>query len=975
MDAHVDTFNALNGLNDGHTMFWSNCFFGVATFVLPLPLFAVVEEGQQIVRVATRQYLERLNGIDEDAKKLWGFDFSAYELQQVLAIEGQPAVEYIKQWADKHGGMVRNPSARFNMMFAGLDPEGKAKLSHHAGEFVVRELVPESDTLQVSVFTGRQQQQPQEKQEGKEEAGSSSNDAQSSDKVAPRILAGEEGAAITMEKVSADDAYYLVYLVDNRTAVIVLHTFSVDPTTEEELAVSRPDVNPINYLAEEILKAMDTARSTDCAEVIFDVRDNGGGYVTLASHTVVALLGTRNVPLAEATLPMDFIIGTNFTWSLMEDQAIPGYVTNAYTQPSDGTSLLSSAEDYTPLQNVPFSVAGRIGTYTADFKLNFDYFYGDLAARPEFSEPFFGARPFLFLADGDCFSTCAVLTHMLGKRYKVPMVTVGGYLDQPVSVSASCLGYTMLSLNCAVSVPLSRTNHANDPHASKPFKTNMDVSMAFTNGYVDSGVPCEFEFLPSQHHVDYTVDRIDKPEPAFAGRLLVDDSIAASLSADSEASLAGAADVTVGSGTSGPEAASVVQSGAADPCALWSQDIATNAASWDVAKPSTVRECLRNLKIRESDVEDLRSVVNGVNNHYVYKDIAVDSPDQTNLPSSVDIVAELTVILQRAEQGEYERLMDAHVDTFNAINGLNDGLNAASSSGGGNGGGGGGGGGSKERGLGEALPVFQRDVLRRRLQYGQHQQPHRRQLQRQLQEQQAEGQEEQGQEAQGQEAQGQEAQGQEEQGQEAEGQEAQGQEAQGQEEQGQEEQGQGEQGQEEQGQEEQGQGEQGQGEQEQGEQGQELEGQETEGQGEQGQEEQVQGEQGQEAQGQEEQGQGEQGQEEQGQGEQGQGAEGQEAEGEGQEAQGQEAQGQETEGQQGEDQQGGGEEVGGEEVGGEEAGGEEAGGEEVGGEEAGGEEAGGEEAGGEEAGVEDGVGEDSGGEETDGQGAPVVIIF
>ncbi|CAI5486186.1 unnamed protein product [Closterium sp. Naga37s-1] len=603
MDAHVDTFNALNGLNDGHTMFWSNCFFSMATFVLPLPLFAVVEDGQQIIRVATLRYLERFKGIDEDAKKLWGFDFSAYELQQVLAIEGQPAVEYIKQWADKHGGMVRNPSARFNMMFAGLDPEGKASLGHHAGEFVVRELVPESDSLQVSIFRGgaaenvsvpwmavsnpqpfndsrsywtlncakhnepcagdaaagnaasstssgssgsgsgseekqapcpvfqrdvlrrrpqyqqhqrphrRQQQQPQEKQEGKEEAGSSSNDAHSSDKVAPRILAGEEGAAITMEKVSADDAYYLVYLVDNRTAVIVLHTFGVDPTTEAELAVSRPGLlHPIDYLAEEILRAMDTARSINCTEVIFDVRDNGGGYAALASVTVVALLGTRNVPLADATLPMDFIIGTNFTWSLVEDQAIPKYVTNAYTHPSDGASLLSSARDYTPLQNVSFSIAGRRGTYTADFKQNFDYFYGPFAEQPGLSEPFFGARPFLFLADGDCFSTCAILTHMLGKRYKVPMVTVGGFLDQPVSVSASCLGYTMLSLNCDVSVPLSRTTHANDPRASKPFKTNMDVSMAFTNGYVDSGVPCEFEFLPSQRHVDYTVDRIDKPE-------------------------------------------------------------------------------------------------------------------------------------------------------------------------------------------------------------------------------------------------------------------------------------------------------------------------------------------------------------------------------------------------------------------------------------------------------------------------------
>ncbi|CAI7859029.1 unnamed protein product [Closterium sp. NIES-53] len=602
MDAHVDTFNAINGLNDGHTMFRSGCFFGMATFFLPLPLFAVVEDGQQIVRVATRQYLERFQGIDEDAKKLWGFDFSAYELQQVLTIEGQPAVQYIKQWAEKHGGMVRNPSARFNIMFAAFDPEGRARLSHHAGEFVVRELVPESDTLQVSILRGgaaenvsvpwmaisrpetftdshsywtlncakhnescpgnaarngssgnsgsgsggsgsgssseeapppmfeldmlrmrpqyqqyqrphrRQQQQPQEKQERKEEAGPPSSDVQSSDNVAPAILAGGDGAAITMEKVSADDAYYLVYLVSNRTAVIVLHTFSVDRTTAKELAVSRPALNPVAYLAEEILKAMDAARSTNCTEVIFDVRDNGGGFTVLASVTVVALLGTRNVPLADATLPMDFIIGTNFTWSLVEDQAIPRYATNAYTQPSDGASLLSSSQDYTPLQNVSFSAAGCAGTYTADFKLDFGKIYGELAEKPGSAELFFGARPFLFLADGDCFSTCAILTHMLGKRYKVPMVTVGGFLNQPMSVSALCLGYTMLSLNCDVSVPLSHTTHANDPRASKPFKTNMDVSMAFTNGYVDSSVPCEFEFLPSQRHVDYTVDRIDKPE-------------------------------------------------------------------------------------------------------------------------------------------------------------------------------------------------------------------------------------------------------------------------------------------------------------------------------------------------------------------------------------------------------------------------------------------------------------------------------
>ncbi|GJP32618.1 hypothetical protein CLOM_g17230 [Closterium sp. NIES-68] len=615
MDVHVDTLNAINGLNDGHTYLSSNCFFSTASFFLPLPLFAVVEDGQQIIRVATRQYFSWFTGIDEDAKMLWDFDFSAYELQQVVAIDGQPAVEYIKSWAEKYGGMVRNPSARFNTMFAGHVPMGRGgNMSPHPGEFVLRELVPEADTLQVSIFNGgaatnvsvpwmaisyskpfadsdaywslncakhqepcaadaaaagnapnansssggsstsngakdlrgeppvfrhdvlrhrpqyqqhqqphpQQQQQPNKQKEQESSShnsgtGSDSSSDSSSNEVSARMPLGSEESGVTVEVVSADNAYFQVFLINKRTAVIVLHTFDVDDTTEAELAATRPDVDVLAYLAGEIISAMEAARSADCEEVIFDVRVNGGGYVAMASVTLVALLGTKNVPLADATLPMDFIIGTNLTWNLLTEEALSSYTAEHYTRPEDGASPLQSTQDYTPLQNISFTgAAGSSGIYTADFKLYFENFYNGLTDQPGSSEPFFGSRPFLFLADGDCFSTCAILTHMLGKRYQVPMVTVGGLLNQPVSVSASCLGYTMLSLNCDVSVPLSRTSHATDPQASKPFKTNMDVGMAFTNGYVDSKVPCEFEFLPSQRHIDYTVDLIDKPEAIWS---------------------------------------------------------------------------------------------------------------------------------------------------------------------------------------------------------------------------------------------------------------------------------------------------------------------------------------------------------------------------------------------------------------------------------------------------------------------------
>ncbi|CAI5975576.1 unnamed protein product [Closterium sp. NIES-65] len=69
----------------------------------------------------------------------------------------------------------------------------------------------------------------------------------------------------------------------------------------------------------------------------------------------------------------------------------------------------------------------------------------------------------------------------------------------------------------------------------------------------------------------------------------------------------------------------------------------------------------------------LLSIANAFDNHYVYKHIAVDSPDQTNLPSSIDIVAELRKIVANGEKGKYSRLVDAHMAAYTATLALNDG--------------------------------------------------------------------------------------------------------------------------------------------------------------------------------------------------------------------------------------------------------------------------------------------------------------
>ncbi|CAI7871596.1 unnamed protein product [Closterium sp. NIES-53] len=238
------------------------------------------------------------------------------------------------------------------------------------------------------------------------------------------------------------------------------------------------------------------------------VRGNSGGSVQAAYTAVRLLMGAAKVPDSDFTLPLDFVIGTPYTEKAMgllsvDNTTAPHYYQGLYTD-LNGTEL-SSVFDYAPFRELRFTEAGRAGNYSAPFK--FDY-KKQLPVTQK--EPIFGDRPFMVLSDGNCFSACAVLTHMLGKRHKVPMVTVGGLPNQPPDVSSSCLGFTLTDYY-AMAEGLYKLAATDPQKGSMPLKVQGVLTMAFTNAYVDSNIPCEFEFLPSQHHINYTVDLIDKP--------------------------------------------------------------------------------------------------------------------------------------------------------------------------------------------------------------------------------------------------------------------------------------------------------------------------------------------------------------------------------------------------------------------------------------------------------------------------------
>ncbi|CAI5523773.1 unnamed protein product, partial [Closterium sp. Naga37s-1] len=447
VDAHMAAYRAVWALNDGHSFFMPQCFMG--TFDLPLPLLAVVENGQQIIRVAPRRFA---------------------------------------------GGNSAQPGAQTSSVGHADIPVMDRFLERHPAPVYYHDDTSDGsgDHLNVEIAS-----------------------------------------------LSAAAAGPTVYLVGGTTAVVWIHQFS--PSGEVAKALEAKKINEEQYMITEIRRLSDHHRPAwqrwravppqqqrSCAppcspplpsppsprspspsrsgasQVILDVRGNGGGSVLAAYTAIRLLMGAAKVPDSAFAMPMDFNIGTQYTENAMSALSLDPsmlYCFNPYVD-LNGTDL-SSVFSYAPFRELRFTKAGPVGNYSAPFKMNSKF-------SGKEQQPVFGDRPFLVLSDGNCFSACAILTHVLGKRHKVPMVTVGGLPNQPPDVSSSCLGFTIPDIY-AMAPGLSNLAALVPKMASLPLKVKGSVGMAFTNGYVDSEIPCEFEFLPSQHHINYTVDLIDKP--------------------------------------------------------------------------------------------------------------------------------------------------------------------------------------------------------------------------------------------------------------------------------------------------------------------------------------------------------------------------------------------------------------------------------------------------------------------------------
>ncbi|CAI5473922.1 unnamed protein product [Closterium sp. Yama58-4] len=567
-------YRALISLNDGHTMFSSACFHRTASYYLPLPLVAVVEDGNQIIRVAPSSLL--LEGLDVAALVLHQFDYYRYEGAQVTTINGAPAMDYLLEWAARYVGQYRDSGVRFNLLFARrVVSKATGAVIATQGAFAQRSLAPTNDSVVVELILAGMRVW------GMGVWGSGYGHADVGHAWGMDMGCGhgvwtwgmDMGYGHGVWTWGMDMGYghgVWTWGMDMGCGHGVwtwgvdmgyghgVWTWGVDmgAAAAAAAAAAGGDGRASSVPAPNDLPGAQKLSTATALIPVYLLADNATAVIWLhtflpaldgSDEALIAFLLTEistAVDLANqhgkrilmdvsgngggyadiAYLLLRLVAGKHKAPKGRVQMPQQLLISNAFMLSLLDKQLTSfyqwdkyvRVDETTPVKSARDFKPFQEETFSPDGQPGVYSGLFKLATFPglekvPFRGPVFGTRPLVIVTNGNCFSACAIFTHNLRKRFNVKHVTVGGVLGQPLGISASCMGATMPSLETGVTNFLTGTKLADHPRAPKPFPYNVVQGVAVVQGYVEDKVPCEYVFLPGDQHVDLTMDKVANP--------------------------------------------------------------------------------------------------------------------------------------------------------------------------------------------------------------------------------------------------------------------------------------------------------------------------------------------------------------------------------------------------------------------------------------------------------------------------------
>ncbi|KAH9834949.1 uncharacterized protein C8Q71DRAFT_767699 [Rhodofomes roseus] len=439
-----DLFNLVRGLNDGHTGWYSYCYWETFQNLLPAPIISLEVDGIQDVYVVPDlvEFVSLLGTNYTSYYDSIGFDWARLAGARVLSIDGMSAYDYVDHIADTVSGNYLDHGVRVNSVFSSYRING-GNYTQRFGD-VAGPVFPDLDnlTMEVILANGTDSETvvvpylatylggpftdaasywasncaPNNETNGVDYLTQGSDVVQSREARQPRAaLAASKSLGVgipsefvpNLTAIDGGDALWSYILPDNKTGVMFVGSFE-----------------PEDYYAfqSQVAGVISAFQQAGVTQLLIDLTNNGGGYVCLGQFLHSYLAGTnfgfpgfstsvRANPLAQKILASDIANDIEDVYAI--------YTPDEWAYPGNDSVQSNSYNYLTPnvtknINGVDYYESQRFYDVCTPFNVTI----------PE--EPPFDLSKVAIVGNGDCASTCAQFSTVMYERHNTTIAIFGG---------------------------------------------------------------------------------------------------------------------------------------------------------------------------------------------------------------------------------------------------------------------------------------------------------------------------------------------------------------------------------------------------------------------------------------------------------------------------------------------------------------------------------------------------------------------
>ncbi|KAI1787288.1 hypothetical protein LXA43DRAFT_717667 [Ganoderma leucocontextum] len=538
-DFNHDLYNLVNQLNDGHTLWLSNCY-GMYENLLPAPVVTLEQNGTEGMFVVPdlAEFIPLLGSNFTDFYASAKFDWKRLAGARVLEIESKDPYAYAELVAHTQSGNYLDHGVRVNSVFSSYrisgtgysqrfgDLAGSAFpdlqsltmkvhvvnasqaetvkipfLASYSGEvftsgadFWAKNCVPNSQTNGIDYKNAGEMQKlvARAPHRARKLAKATRIDKQ---KVSVGLPSQFEPTA---PKLNGSEGVIKSYVLpDHKTGVMFVSSF--EPADA-------------NRFMTDVQKAFTDFKAKGVSQLLVDLTNNGGGYVCLGQFLHAFLVGKKNLgdfknpgfqstmrasPLAQKILSSVISLGLNDTisfytpdnWAFLNNTQMP--LTHNYMAPSTTRNI--NGKQFTESQR--FADACDT-TFIVDI--------------PE--EPFFALDKIAIVGNANCASTCAMFSTLMNERHNTAIANFGGSPGSHFQYKGMAGNQVLEWFD--LDSEIKTANLKDDPLAPPDLLVNANIrhNWRIAYSFLDEATPIEYKSEPARFRFPYTAETYNNPQ-------------------------------------------------------------------------------------------------------------------------------------------------------------------------------------------------------------------------------------------------------------------------------------------------------------------------------------------------------------------------------------------------------------------------------------------------------------------------------